>query len=323
MSTRVGAGSSKVVEAVGRIAELARFPVKSMQGEALASVQLGSAGFAGDRCWAVRDLVTGELTSAKRFPRLLQCKARYVTEDSPHVLLTLPDGSTVESASDSASERLSAALKHDVALEPLAPKSDGRHYRLAKLRSPADLRRLLGVRKGGPLPDMAQLPLSLLFELALYATPRGTYFDAFPLHLITTNALAALSSASGVEAHSARFRANLVVQADTEPGYPELDWCGARLLVGDAEIAIQAATFRCGMPAHAQGELPKAPDIVRTIYGSLDSKFGIYAQVLRPGTVRLGDRVVLSRAEVSPWSSAVARLGTSVKRGLLDAYLSL
>jgi uncharacterized protein len=85
---------------IGTVAALARFPVKSMGGEALERAELGWTGLAGDRQWA---FVARERSS--RFPwftgrklsRLVCYRAAYVDPDDPKnspVLVTAPDGGT-------------------------------------------------------------------------------------------------------------------------------------------------------------------------------------------------------------------------------------
>ena len=62
---------------VGNVSELWRYPVKSMGGELLAFCDLQQYGIKGDRCWAAKDEVEGEVTGAKRIAKLLMCKASY------------------------------------------------------------------------------------------------------------------------------------------------------------------------------------------------------------------------------------------------------
>ena len=60
-----------------------RYPVKSLAGEAVESVELDTGGVAGDRRWGFRDLDTGRLASAKKprpFGGLLDWSAR-ITHD--------------------------------------------------------------------------------------------------------------------------------------------------------------------------------------------------------------------------------------------------
>lgn len=66
---------------VGSVAEIWRYPVKSMGGERLARATLSVRGLHADRMWAVRDLELGAFTTARRWPILLQCSARF--EEDP------------------------------------------------------------------------------------------------------------------------------------------------------------------------------------------------------------------------------------------------
>lgn len=92
-----------------RVAELWRYPVKSLQGEVVDAVPVGDHGLEGDRQWALADLETGLALTAKREPRLLLAFARLVAPGQ--VSITLPDGTST--ASD---EALSSWLGHPVAL---------------------------------------------------------------------------------------------------------------------------------------------------------------------------------------------------------------
>lgn len=74
-----------------RVAELWRYPVKSLQGEQLDSVRVGSDGLAGDRRFAIYDLATGFGLTARRVPELLFASARLLGDEA--VEITLPDGS--------------------------------------------------------------------------------------------------------------------------------------------------------------------------------------------------------------------------------------
>jgi len=65
---------------VGRVAELWRYPVKSMLGERRNQLPFTPSGALGDRAWALRETATGRIASAKRFPQLLAFHARYEVE---------------------------------------------------------------------------------------------------------------------------------------------------------------------------------------------------------------------------------------------------
>jgi uncharacterized protein YcbX len=65
---------------IGHVSGVHRYPVKSMGGEALDSSEVELGGLLGDRTFALRDDEAGELRSARKWPRLMQCSARYRAE---------------------------------------------------------------------------------------------------------------------------------------------------------------------------------------------------------------------------------------------------
>jgi uncharacterized protein len=104
-----------------RVAELWRYPVKSLQGEPVSAAVLTSTGLTGDRCWALFDQETGLGLTARRHPELLHAAARF--RDDGGVDITLPDGST---AADDAA--LSAWLGRLVALRAAGDATGPRRY---------------------------------------------------------------------------------------------------------------------------------------------------------------------------------------------------
>jgi len=73
-----------------RVAEIWRYPVKSLQGERLAEAAVDALGIAGDRRWALFDRGTGLGLTARRVPELLFGSARL--RDDGGVEVVLPDG---------------------------------------------------------------------------------------------------------------------------------------------------------------------------------------------------------------------------------------
>jgi hypothetical protein len=74
-----------------RVAELWRYPVKSLQGELLQAAELSGAGLEGDRRFALFDVETGLGLTGRRQPELLFASGRL--RDDGGVDITLPDGS--------------------------------------------------------------------------------------------------------------------------------------------------------------------------------------------------------------------------------------
>jgi uncharacterized protein YcbX len=103
------------------VAELWRYPVKSLQGERVSAALLMSTGLTGDRCWALFDQETGLGLTARRHPELLHAAARF--RDDGGVDITLPDGSA---AADDAA--LSAWLGRPVALRAAGDATGPRRY---------------------------------------------------------------------------------------------------------------------------------------------------------------------------------------------------
>ncbi len=285
---------------VGTIAEIRRYPVKSMDGEVLAATPLGARGLPGDRAWAVRDEVQGGIRGAKKIPALMRLSAVYpsppAAEGSSPALITFPDGSTCATTDPDVNARLSRALDHAVSLWPLVPPDDREHYRRGAPTHgdfEQEMRATFARLPDEPLPDLTVFPPEL-FELE---SPVGTYFDAFPLLLMSTRALATMA-----ERHPAsrfdvrRFRPNLVLDVagdDATGGFPETAWAGRRLRVGDAVLQVTVACPRCVMTTHGFADLPKDPGIMRALVKETGGQLGVYAAVEVPGTVRRGDTAVL------------------------------
>src|SRR6184192_616547 len=99
--------------AMGVVAALWRYPVKSMAGERLTEVAVGERGLEGDRLYAVRD-PEGRFGSGKnstRFrwmPGLHAFAARY---DGDVPVLTFPDGRVIRGDDSGVHAELGAALE--------------------------------------------------------------------------------------------------------------------------------------------------------------------------------------------------------------------
>ena len=282
---------------IGRIAAIWRYPVKSMGGEQLSSCLLGPRGIPGDRGWAVRDEAAAEIRGAKKLPQLLLCHARYLEEPTadriPAAEIALPDGSRTWSDDAGTAARLSELLGRHVTLWPLRPPDDRTHYRRGRPDDPdmeRELRSIFGRQSDEPLPDLSVFPTEL-FE---YTSIPGTYFDALPVHLLTTASLRALGRENGSSRFDVRrFRPNFVIEpeGDAHDGFVENGWAGRRLRIGGATVAVEMPTARCVMTTLPQDDLPKDPAVLRTIVRDAGQNVGMYASVARSGTIAVGDRV--------------------------------
>lgn len=80
--------------ALGTVAELWRYPVKSMAGEQVESVDVEPRGVVGDRVWAVRDLdgKLGSGKSSRRFRKMVGLALLRASYDGKAALVSFPDG---------------------------------------------------------------------------------------------------------------------------------------------------------------------------------------------------------------------------------------
>jgi uncharacterized protein YcbX len=291
---------------VGSVAELWRFPVKSMKGERLERAQLTEAGLVGDRAYALIDADTGKVVSAKSvklFPDLLACRAAFIEppqagREAPPVRIDLPDGTSVTSDSKDVDRALSAHFRRDVKLVRAAPDDftiDQYHPDVEDL-DPAGHRDTIVEQKLGS---------AFFAEVGLPSPVAvGSFFDLFPLSVMTTSTLAQLNELRPQSRFDQRrFRMNVIVDTK-EAGFVENDWVGRGLAIGNAvRVNVALPDPRCVMTTLAQGDLPRDNDILRTLtrhnriqVGSA-GQFpcaGVYAVIEAPGTLQTGDRVTVA-----------------------------
>jgi uncharacterized protein YcbX len=299
------------------VRQIWRYPVKSMAGMRVRSVAIATRGPHADRLWAVRDLELDATTTARRVPALMLCTARYAVEPpadagpgrAVEVIITFPNGDELSSSDPAIHARLSDLVSRRVELRPLPPIGDRKQYRGPTLTQ-ADLRRQFGIPDGQPLPDLSMFPLHKVAELARYATPIGSYADAYPLHLLTTGALDSMRAlAPHTDFDLRRFRPNVLLD-----GSDEFAWCGGTLFNEAVALRPVVPTLRCSMPVRAQPGLDAQPDVMRTISRHNDRCLGVYADVLRRGHLSEGDK--LTYAAALPRSSA-QRAGAQFRKAFL------
>lgn len=288
---------------VGRIAEIWRYPFKSMAGQKLDHAAIGANGVLGDRGWALRDETAGEIRGAKKIPSLMQCHAQYLSEPAngaiPDVEVTLPTGARFKTSDPDAASRLSEFLGRSVTLWPLQPATALDHYRHGAPDNPdmrEELRQIFGRTPDEPLPNLEPFAKVGLIE---FTSPLGTYFDAFPLHVITT---ATLTHLAGLNPRASfdvrRFRPNIVIELSNAPDeFVEAGWTGKKLRIGDARIDVLGPCPRCVMTTLPQDNLAKDPSVLRTIVREAAQNVGIYASTADGAaqvTISVGDPVELN-----------------------------
>jgi uncharacterized protein YcbX len=265
---------------LGSLASLHRYPVKSMMGESLNAAQITEGGLFGDRSYALCDMETGKVVSAKnprKWPNLFSYRAAYTSAPSagsalPPVRVMLPDGGFAVSSSADFALALSTKLGRSVTLLTSSP----RHAQLEEY-----------------WPDMEEL--SNRDIVTDEAMPEGTFFDLATLHVLTTGTLDRLRELNPRSRFEPRrFRPNLIIDTGDRKGFVENEWIDRVIAVGpEVRIKVTGPCPRCVMTTLAQADLPKDPEILKTAARHNEFKVGVYASVVQAGTIRIGDTITV------------------------------
>lgn len=266
---------------IGSVASLHRFPVKSMQGESVAEVEVDADGIVGDRTWALRDDETKKLVSAKR-PRLwraaLDCQATGTGSD---VVVALPSGDRHAIGDPALAEALAELFGRAVTVEEAVEPQQGVYE--------SDWPEIEGITLAGEI----DLPTNLTGE-------GRSFVDVGVLHLLTTASIATLAAERGdTAADLRRFRPGIVIDTPDLSGFPEDGWIGDRLRIGSVEITVGEPTPRCVMTTVEQGSLPADRSVLTTLaeHHRVETPLGTfaclgsYASVVTPGRIEVGDPV--------------------------------
>jgi uncharacterized protein len=271
------------------IATLWRYPVKSMMGEELNGAEITTGGLLGDRAYALIDIETGNVISAKnpkKWPDFFAYRAAFTTPPSQNnlqpVWISLPDGTVLRSDQSDVNEKLSNYLGHKVVLQTQSPKD-------AKLEQ--------------FWPEYEGETNEVSNEAVAGDAPQGTFFDYAALHLLTTSSIEAMQKHYPEGRFEVRrFRPNIMVDTAGMDGFIENDWVGKTVKLGDTlRLQITDPCPRCVMPTLAQGDLPQDNGIFKNgiaknkpmvpFAGKELPSVGVYARVLTPGWVKRGDGV--------------------------------
>jgi uncharacterized protein YcbX len=274
----------------GSVQSVLRYPVKSMMGEELTAADVREGGLIGDRAYALIDNTTGKIASAKnprKWARLFDCHASFVEPPRkdhpiPPVWIMLPDGSNITSDQPNANAVLSHFLEREVTLAKMAPDS------------PA-------LEEYWPDIDGLAHRETVTEESIALSSPKGSFFDYAVAHVITTNTLNRLRELYPQGRFEARrFRPNIIVAVGKgEADFVENSWVGLSVEIGETLLLVTNPCPRCVMTTLPQADLPQDHGILRTAaqhnkpyvpaLGSAMPSVGVYANVLRSGTVRRGD----------------------------------
>jgi uncharacterized protein YcbX len=235
----------------GTIEEIWRYPVSSLGGERLTSVELGADAIEGDRTWCVVDAQSGHPAAPEKEARwkpALFLHSR-LGPDQPEI--GFPDGQWLPVGKADTDAKLTLHFGFEVATRPYA--SNGEHA-------------------------SAQTAVNRYEPSAIHLVTTSSLQH-----------LSAIVGTEDID--SRRFRPNVVLRTPAAEGFEEKTWIGSRMQLGGATVQICEEAKRCGMTLIAQPGLPENPDVLRSLLRQNKRNFGLYGNVEKPGMLSLGDAV--------------------------------
>jgi uncharacterized protein YcbX len=251
-----------------RVVRISLAPVKSLGLVHPDEVELGERGVSGNRrFW----LVDGDrrLVNNKRNGPLVRIRPEW-DEETRELALTFPGGARV-------------AGTVELAPEPFEVEMYG--YPLAS-------RRVLGPWEDA-ISEYAGEQLTLLW--AEEGAPDRLY--AGTASLVSRESLARLAAETGqVELDGRRFR--MLFEIEGVRAHEEDEWQTTHVRIGDATVKVNGDVGRCAVTTHDPDTGVPTVDTLKALAGyRRDGRteplpFGVYASVVTPGRVRIGDAVV-------------------------------
>lgn len=236
-----------------RVLELWRYPVKSLGGELIEQAKIGEAGIAGDRGWGIQHVETGNVLTARRAPELLFASARLVADE---VVISLPDGSEVNSADTGADAALSSWLEREVHL--VRPGDEGATY-----ENPMDIE-----NEG---------------DWISWQGPAWSFHDS-------TKSMISIVGADTLDDRDVRrFRTNVVVEGTGEDAF-----VGSSVTLGTASLDVTKQIDRCIMVTRPQPGLERDLDVLKRVIRERNNFLSVGALVTGVGVVAVGDALALA-----------------------------
>ncbi len=127
----------------------------------------------------------------------------------------------------------------------------------------------------------------------LLKSTRGM-FDCQHLSLFSLASLRVLAAEAGCAIDQRQLRANLYVEPVSGRPFEEEAWAGCLLEIGDQVLAgVTQRDTRCMMVNLNPETGQQDPRVLRAIAQKHQGQAGVYANVIRPGLVRVGDAIRL------------------------------
>ena len=128
---------------------------------------------------------------------------------------------------------------------------------------------------------------------------RTGIFDDGPVSLISMATIDAIGREAGMELDRRRMRANVVLETENLDAFLEDAWVGATLVFGDGDDApavnVTVRDERCAMVNFDPDTGEQDPRVMKSVVRMNGNYAGVYATVVRPGTIHVGQTVHLLR----------------------------
>ncbi|TPN77624.1 MOSC domain-containing protein [Mesorhizobium sp. CU2] len=237
--------------ALGAVSQLWRYPASSLAGERLDAISVGATTVDGDRLFGLVD-ADGEIARPDREARWHKAPLlRTRLTGDRRLEVSIPGGDWLPAPDPRSDRAISAFLGFEASIRPFGAEQAAPSY-------------------VGPLTE------------ARYAKA--------PIHLLTTASLARLKALHPEGAPDPRrFRPNIVVDmAPIEGSFPETEWIGRKLAIGDLLLTVSEPCRRCGFTIIAQDGFDNDPGILRNVVRHNAHNLGVYCTVDRPARIEIG-----------------------------------
>jgi uncharacterized protein YcbX len=122
-------------------------------------------------------------------------------------------------------------------------------------------------------------------------------FDEAAVSVISLATMAGIGREAGLDLDRRRFRANIVVETERSEPFVEDGWVGRMLVFGDSDpgpaVSVTVCDARCLMINLDPETGEQDARVMKTVVRLNQNNAGVYATVVRSGTIRVGDRVTL------------------------------
>lgn len=238
--------------ALGSVSQLWRYPASSLAGERRDAISVGTTTVDGDRLFGLVDASDGEIARPDRGPKWHKVPLiRTRLGEDQRLEVAVPGGDWMPAPDPRSDRAISEFLGFEAAIRPYFQENATPDY-------------------AGPLT--------------------AERYNRAPIHLLTTASLARLKALHPEGTPDPRrFRPNILVDMDAVEGsFPETEWIGRKLAIGDLLVTVSEPCRRCGFTIIAQDGFDNDPGILRNLVRHNAHNIGVYCTVDRPARVEIG-----------------------------------